>query len=327
LERFTVNGDGTITDNLTGLVWLKNANCLKSRYAAFDKEDGDGKVPWRRALKFVQGINRGKYADCGAGRTDWRLPNVNELESLIHAGHTGSADWLKDSDFKKVAAAYWSSTLLAANPEKAWTVKVAAGNTAAKSVSDSCAVWPVREVTRSPAPLWMTGQTDSRNAGDDGDLQEGIQWPSLRFSDNDDGTFGDELTGLTWTGEARTPGPAECGPGEKKTWKEALAFVTCLNESVYLGCTDWRLPNRKEMRTLVNYGAADNAAWLQGEGFSPAIPADPGKCYFWTSSTLADRTDRAWALNIRKGILAPRDKKGSRNRLFVWPVRGGVVTP
>jgi hypothetical protein len=81
------------------------------------------------------------------------------------------------------------------------------------------------------------------------------------------------------------------------------------------------------MRTLVNYGAADNAAWLQGEGFSPAIPADPGKCYFWTSSTLADRTDRAWALNLRKGILAPRDKKGSRNRLFVWPVRGGVVTP
>ena len=86
--RFTDNGDGTITDNLTGLIWLKDANCIATNYPGFDNDGtaGDGMVTWQHALDFVAGINDGTYPLCGAGKTDWRLPNVRELHSLIHYG-------------------------------------------------------------------------------------------------------------------------------------------------------------------------------------------------------------------------------------------------
>ena len=87
--RFTDNGNGTITDNLTGLIWLKNANCIASSYPGFDQTGlaGDGAVTWYQALDFVAGINAGTY-DCGdtsnggTHQADWRLPNIRELLSL-----------------------------------------------------------------------------------------------------------------------------------------------------------------------------------------------------------------------------------------------------
>ena len=63
--RFTDNGNGTVTDNLTGLIWLKNANCIGASYPQLDQEGvpGDGAVDWSNALNFVAGINAGIY-DC-----------------------------------------------------------------------------------------------------------------------------------------------------------------------------------------------------------------------------------------------------------------------
>jgi hypothetical protein len=57
--RFADNGDGTVTDNLTGLMWLKNANCIQSNYSEFDMDEtaGDGRVTWPHALDFVARIN------------------------------------------------------------------------------------------------------------------------------------------------------------------------------------------------------------------------------------------------------------------------------
>lgn len=72
--RFTDGGDGTVTDHLTGLVWLKDGSCLG---AAF----------WETSLQIVGEFNRGKECGCEeyvtGSYTDWRLPNVRELFSLI----------------------------------------------------------------------------------------------------------------------------------------------------------------------------------------------------------------------------------------------------
>jgi hypothetical protein len=118
--RFT-NPDGTapitgkvIMDQLTGLMWLRDANCIKTNYASFDNDGtkGDGAVTWRHVLAFVAGINAGKYPDCGDGRTDWRIPNRKELTSLINDGQAKYASWLNDpaQGFRNVQAdRYWET--------------------------------------------------------------------------------------------------------------------------------------------------------------------------------------------------------------------------
>jgi len=111
--RFTNNGDGTVTDNLTGLTWLRDMNCIHTHYPSFDADrfSGDGAVSWQHALDFVRGINSGTYASCGAGYTDWRLPNRKELMSIIHYGQdTGT--WLVSQGFTNpdLRDIYWSST-------------------------------------------------------------------------------------------------------------------------------------------------------------------------------------------------------------------------
>ena len=72
--RFAVSGD-CVTDNLTGLIWAKNANL------------NGGPQTWDSAVDLAKGQTL-------CGRSDWRLPNVNELESLISASASVPADWL-----------------------------------------------------------------------------------------------------------------------------------------------------------------------------------------------------------------------------------------
>jgi hypothetical protein len=104
--RFKDNADGTITDMLTGLMWFKETNCIKAKYPSFDNEGtaGDGFISWSRAFDFVNGINNGTYSNCSADFNDWRIPNVNELASLINFGRTTSIV------YPDLYARYWSST-------------------------------------------------------------------------------------------------------------------------------------------------------------------------------------------------------------------------
>ena len=62
-NRFTNNFDGTVTDRLTGLMWLQNGNCISSEYPSFDNDNtaGDGKVTRLHGLVFIKGINDGTY--------------------------------------------------------------------------------------------------------------------------------------------------------------------------------------------------------------------------------------------------------------------------
>ncbi|MCU0579330.1 MAG: DUF1566 domain-containing protein [Desulfobacterota bacterium] len=130
--RFVDNQDGTVTDQLTGLIWLQDANCLATRYPAFDNDgtSGDGRVTWQRALDFVREINADTYPDCGAGQSDWRLANINELESLMNAGAERQDTWLLGQGFSNVRIdeMYWSSTTNAFAAHQAWAMEFLMAN-------------------------------------------------------------------------------------------------------------------------------------------------------------------------------------------------------
>ena len=144
--RFTDNGDGTVTDNLTGLIWLKNANC-------------DGAKTWANALTWANGLYDGCGScggtnnDCdlsdGSSAGDWRLPNVRELFSLIDFsqdnpalpnGHAFDNVQGGQGDF------YWSSTTHSWNTNLAWYLSMRLGDVVGRSkiFGFTHFVWPVR---------------------------------------------------------------------------------------------------------------------------------------------------------------------------------------
>ncbi len=177
-----------------------------------------------------------------------------------------------------------------------------------------------------PAPVPRTGQTicyrwtgtaviGCAGTGQDGETLSGAAWPDPRFADNGDGTVTDRLTGLVWSRDGGTPGPAACRPGTPRTGQEALDYVRCLNENRYLGRTDWRLPNRNELASLVNRGQPDTAAWLNGVGFRNARAAG-----YWSSTTYAPTPWNSWGVNLHDGAVTSFARKHAIN---AWPVRGG----
>lgn len=206
---------------------------------------------WEEALNYIEEMNKNKLINYGY--TDWRLPNVNELQTLINDGgvNTIESKWLATQGFTNVQNFYWSSTSYAYDPNGAWFVSTS-GDIRISSKSSRYSVWPVRAGMENlyPAQVWKTGQTIAYTPGDDGDLEKGVEWPSPRFTDKGDGTVIDNLTGLMWTKNPNTPGPEGCTSMVKKTWQQALDYVNCLNENRYLGYSDWRLPNRENFIVL-----------------------------------------------------------------------------
>lgn len=171
--RLYDNQDGTVTDILTGLVWLKDANCLKTKYPGQDDNDddtNDGKVTWDQALGFVSGINSGLYAECGAGKQDWRMPNRKELFSLTDFARNMPA-LLQDNPFQNVASIdIWSSTTDANEVNNAWVYNTYKGQLSQGAKTGTAAVWPVRTADVDPRPTVQFGAAEYTAAEDGGSV-------------------------------------------------------------------------------------------------------------------------------------------------------------
>lgn len=96
--RFTDNGDGTVTDHCTGLMWQKDTADVNGDGQI--PHDGSDAVPWCDALAYCENLSY-------AGRDDWRLPNVRELQSIVDYGRKAPAI---DPVFGASWYVYWSST-------------------------------------------------------------------------------------------------------------------------------------------------------------------------------------------------------------------------
>lgn len=292
--RFIVNGD-CVTDTLTGLMWARNGNLPNSA------------MTWNPAIDFVNDLIL-----CDSD--DWRLPNINELESLvnINGDEPDMASWLMTQGFTNVQVSnYWSSTTKGQfEGGVAWIVDMHNGNMGGvvkESATDYCYVLPVRSDTTPPAEMWKTGQTISYRPSDDGDLQKGIAWPDPRFTVNGD-CVTDNLTGLMWTKNADLQGYA--------TWHQSLEYAKNDNSCGY---DDWRLPNRKELMSLIDRSHQNNRALPFGHPF-----VNVPYCCNWSSSTRADATDYAWFTFMGEGGDISYDYK-PYDHLYVWLVRRGTI--
>lgn len=131
--RFTDNANGTVTDNLTGLVWLKNADCF-------------GSQQWSAALSSANTLASGACGlTDGSVAGQWRLPNRKELMSLTDREHYNPA-LPAGHPFKAVRIdAYWSSSTEVGGYNNAWRVSMEDGSIVVYGYKTyGSYVWPVR---------------------------------------------------------------------------------------------------------------------------------------------------------------------------------------
>jgi hypothetical protein len=118
-QRFVDNGNGTVTDTVTGLMWTKNANPFGTR------------LTWDIAM-----ARCGSFSISGIG--GWRLPSKDELVALYHATQGEHPFTMAMSTF------HWSSTVRADYTEHAWFVFTGGGQVAAGPKTGAGYAWPVR---------------------------------------------------------------------------------------------------------------------------------------------------------------------------------------
>ena len=171
----------------------------------------------------------------------------------------------------------------------------------------------------APAPVAATGQVISYGFGDDGDYQSGVSVAGVRFQDNSDGTFTDTLTGLVWLGIR------DCFV--RRDWPGALdrANTMSANSDSCPALTDgsvageWRLPNVKELYSLVDI-TADTALFSSSMPFSGDWNESPFENYWSSSSFRPVPETTGWAVepNFGRPEITLKTNLG-----IVWPVRVG----
>ncbi|MBC8427793.1 DUF1566 domain-containing protein, partial [bacterium] len=262
---YTDNGDGTVTDNVTGLMW---------------QQEDSSEMTWEKALAYSGNLSL-------AGYDDWRFPSSHELFSIVDHGAVNPAlntDYFLDSG----AEYWWSITERAGDSSRAWVVN-AGGGIGAHPKSETISAGGTK---RFHVRCVRGGTNDGAE-------------PRPDFIDNGDGTVTDKNTELMWQ---------QAEIGTTMTWEEGLTY--CENLSL-AGYDDWRLPNIKELRSMSNDKLSKPSIDIT---YFPGI----GASRYWSSTTEANHTTRAWTVNFEYGLVSYEEKSSNLNVLCV---RGGTTTP
>ena len=237
--------DYTTTDNVTGLVWK---TCNEGKTGA-----GCAGVAttytWYDSINACSALNTANAGSGYAGRTNWRLPTIQELKSLPHYGI--AAPSIEAANFPATQAAnHWTATTNVGSIANAWFVSFSTGG-----FIDSVAK------TSAMVVRCVSGNLPS----------------SRSLTDNGNGTITDNATTLVWQkcsmGQAND---ATCsGTATTVAWAAAMSY--CENLTLG-GRSDWRLPSATELRGLVD---ETRSAPVVNPVFFPATPS----VYFNTSTT------------------------------------------
>lgn len=158
VKRFTDHGNGTLTDNITGLMWLNDGACFLPE-------------TWENAVKVVEVLNsQPDRLKCGSyqGRyADWQLPDMGVMRELLAGAENEPAAWLKSQGAVNVVTRdYWVQDNNPLNLYFAWAMNLQDGTPRNYPKSFELHVWPFRmpelPASASPAPLILGNGQESR---------------------------------------------------------------------------------------------------------------------------------------------------------------------
>lgn len=243
------NGLKMVFDNNTGLYWevkspeLGDANFCEDTYTWEDAQN-----------VYVKKLNDEKYG----GFNDWRIPNKDELRSIINYSLTNPA---VDTDYFENCKTddYWTSVTYEMQPYFGWVLFLGLGSGIAKSKNARRYVIAVRGGYEK-----LFGVADNS-----------------RFLDNDDGTVTDRATGLMWQ-KSENP---------RMNWYDAIDSCGKMDLAGY---NDWRLPNIKELNTILNLNYNDG--WWYFKDVFPAEGLNPPLLHYFSSSSF--QNSYAWVTNF-----------------------------
>ncbi len=249
-----VAGEFVVTDNLNGLMWQDDLT------AGTTTATGD------TAASVCTSLNLSIYG----GYTDWRLPDIDEIESLESFGTVPSINPVMVNTALNY---YWSSTAYAFNALVAWAVYTESGFIDADSVTSSYNVMCVRG--------------NSNSAGN-------------YERDDTSKTVTDKRTGLIWQDEAVS---------STMTWSAAITYC---EDKTLGGYSDWRLPNSRELASIVDRS--------QNHPAISSVFDNTASNHYWSSTTDVSDVGNAWYASFDDGVVRTIGKVGN---YYVRCVRGG----
>jgi Protein of unknown function (DUF1566) len=145
----------------------------------------------------------------------------------------------------------------------------------------------------------------------------------MSYTDNNDGTVTDRITGLMWQKCSVGQDDQTCiGAATPSTWDQAQTACGDLNQTVFAGHSDWRLPSKKELITIVDYGVS-----YPGPTIDQTFPytVSGSTSYYWTSTPNAGNTTDAWYVTFDYGSVYHANKDPNipnPTKYYVRCVRG-----
>lgn len=284
-RSYTNNGDGTVTDNVTELMWQQ------------DGQDAGNSLTHSQALTYIDGLNTAVLG----GHDDWRLPTVQELITLvdlsrnlpsINQDNGFTVESGTNTDYPGV---YWTSTDRATDSDQAWGVSFRNGNVGVPVSTPGFSTVSILKTTAANVYVRaVRGTEHPANLQDQGngtlwDANTGLMWQQNSSEDIYSGmTLVRSGTSLSW-------GAASC-TGDADTETNALCYCDSLERG---GHTDWRLPDRNELLSAVDYTAETGST----AAIDP-LHLNTRQGFYWTSSSVEPFTGNpvnAWSLNFTSG--------------------------